>query len=675
MRSFIKSHTKAQSSGASEIQLEDTKSGANSVPLHIPLSIKAKSETLTHSLSPPTTLSSVPLTPTLTSSFRPGYDSRSSSASTTTSPRHHGGSSNTMFSTGSASGLITAPSSSSLKKLNPMSYIRRRRASTEGHDYVPSAKEYKEAGSIFGTRTHDWGSTPSTSPSFQSTPVCSPLAANFNNNSTSNTTPNHRTNPSSPISPLGIYMFQDDSFDPSSTNLLGTEHISSTMVLEGKDFHTQDGKCTSLDICLFNENSKENHEVLSSYNEHTVLDLLDLKKELSTMIRETKDDGFDHPGHGSEIINQNEAISTPALSIEKLGSYPSSTAYSPANGTEDEYDTHSEFSFEEEARMGRSTSIKYHKPSVALYTDEKPSYQLEDYTSVAGYYSEEEEFLDLYNYDCDAEDGFREDDGHLFGMTSLDTQVEHPYLKPANSLGSTNLYELGNSVAPLRLSTQFSDNSDVEYMAVPSDEEEKTHNSNFRANNISPMLHLRAKVQPATLVDGTSFELDGISDDDEYYNYDNLLDEVNAITPDLDDQYDSETYYLKSAKNKSSFGLRRAKSYSFESHCSRPQNLRRQSSVIKFSDAATVTLFSSSSSLSKTSSTSSSASVPGSISSSSSILSTENLTAAEIAELSYGSLFKDLPQPSLPGRSSLTPISERSYDSDYSPIKQEHYDF
>lgn len=658
--------------------MEDPKSGAISVPLQLPLSIKAKSETFTQQSSAPATLPPVPTTPTLTSSLRPAYDSRSPSASTSTSPRYLSGPPNAMFSPGSASGLITASSSSSLKKLNPMSYIRRRRASTEDHDYVPSAEEYKEAGSIFGTRTHDWGSTPSTSPPFQPTPVCSPLAANFNTNSSSNTTANPHTNPSSPISPLGIYMFQDDAFDSSPTNLLGKElpSISSTMVLEGKESYMSSGdsfKSTPLGICLFNENSAESHEKLSRYNEHTVLDLLDLKKELSTMIRETKEDESIDPVPVSEIINQNESMSTPALSIEKSGSDPSSTAYSPVNGTEYEYDTHSEFSFEEEARMGRNTSIRFHKPSVDLHTDEKHSYQLEDYASVSGYYSDEEEFLDSYNYDYDDEDDFKEDDGHLFGMTSLDTPVEHPYLKPANSLGSTNLYELGNPVAPLRLSTQFSDDSEVEYMSVQADEEEKEYSSHFATDNIPPMLHAWAKVEPVAFVDGPSFENDGVSDGDEDYNYDNLLDEVNAIPPDMDDEYDAEPNHLKSAKIQCSFGLRRAKSYS-GSHCNRPQDLRRQSSVIKFPDTATVTLFSSSSSLSKTSSTSSSASAPGSISSSSSILSTENLTAAEIAELNYGAFFKDLPEPSLPGRSSLTPISERSYDSDHSPIKHEHYD-
>ncbi|VVT45906.1 uncharacterized protein SAPINGB_P000950 [Magnusiomyces paraingens] len=69
--------------------------------------------------------------------------------------------------------------SGSLKKLNPISYIRRRRASTDDsldqlYAQAPSPEAYRGAGSIFGTRIHDWGSdAPSQTPVFHPTLVFS----------------------------------------------------------------------------------------------------------------------------------------------------------------------------------------------------------------------------------------------------------------------------------------------------------------------------------------------------------------------------------------------------------------------------------------------------------------------------------------------------------------------
>ena len=59
----------------------------------------------------------------------------------------------------------TSPSSYSLKKFNPISYIRKRCSSEEykRSSYIPSVEEYKEAGAIFGTRVHNWDSRTSTS--------------------------------------------------------------------------------------------------------------------------------------------------------------------------------------------------------------------------------------------------------------------------------------------------------------------------------------------------------------------------------------------------------------------------------------------------------------------------------------------------------------------------------
>lgn len=754
MRSFIKSHKRSQSAGSSEAHQEDLNnenntSSSNSSRRAAP-SLQVKTDLWQQSpghnssivITSTSPASPHPTTPVLSSGFRSLKDSRPSPISSAPSPRMTSGSvpygqNSTMFSSPSSTILLPTNSSSSLKKLNPITFIRRRRAS-DGHPefHIPSAEEYKEAGSIFGTRTHDWGSTPSTSPVFQPTPVYTPPAASsyYNSTTPSNGTTNvtsYQTSPSSPISPLGVTSLPlpvcgDFSLNPAllmqlqgkeatdgSHNLhpsIASKLTSSdlSLVKEEDELEEQSlqsgfqyglgvfsGDGTSLEPKLSQDQEKVENSI---YNENTDLGLIDLKKELSSIIRSSRilepEDVPPLPDLET-MISQGEVSdvpSTPALSIEKRSSDTTPDALSGSSSNsivadpeisidENEEDgDHSEFSFEEEVRMGRSTSINYHKPSVS-YTDEgNPRYKLDDISSqsVNYLYSSDEDEFDDYVDNCDFSDLPLEDDAHLFGTTSLDDSQDSPRPIWNPSLDSTNhLYKniSVTQVAPLRISTQFSDDSEVELKSIKDEDlENEVPYSPSNGNDTSQTWD--DSYDFSTRIDD-SFDAD-IDDDcyDDDFNYDSLLDEVNAVPTDLEVDYDDIFLYRSgSANGKSKFGLRKAKTYSYEGQYASPYSFRRQSGVIKTSDSATVTLFSDSPSLSKKSSTSSSGSTGDTLSSSTSSVSSEHLTSAEVAELTYGSFLKDLPMPSIPRRASLTPISERSYESDYSTCKHDTYDY
>lgn len=448
-------------------------------------------------------------------------------------------------------------SHSPLKKLNPISYIRRSRRNSDGYsDYVPSAEEYREAGSIFGTRRHDWGST-KPSPVFQPTAVVTPSSV------FPTATADTINSLVSPISSLG-----------SSTN-------DSTPASSSHSVYT-DGKSTeALPLIL------EARPVIERSEKPEESGFSDLEKELSTIIR-----------HSQIIESGEESVTedlpeTPALTIDKRASI-----------VIDEDDNHSEFSFEEDIRMGRSSSVNYH--TLVSNTKDKPESPLYNHDT-------SEEDSDLYEDDFDFENEIKEDDEHLYRSSSnLSKAVEE----------DTNTTPIV-SVAPLHLSTtgtikSLSSDDDIFCSPIAEDLTLDTHLDDF----------------------------DEDDDDDDCY-YDSLLDEVNAVPSDADEDYEP---IMSSSKTRFDLGFRRAKSYSFQGQYSpKPPPLKRQTSVFKTSEFTTVTLFSPSPSLSKNSSFSSSRS--SRLSNSSSSLYSVQMTPMEEDEYNYE-------PPMIPVRKSLTPISE-----------------
>lgn len=663
MKSFIKSHTRSQSVGSPEYRLDySSKSNVDISSSSIPLVSAASPQVNQIAFSTPTVAAS-PFPSD--SALRPSSNDSALSpiSATASSPRLPSNSTTpTMFSSSSNSILLTPSSSSSLKKLNPITFIRRRRASSDEFPtlHTPSVDEYREAGSIFGTRMHDWGSTPSTSPVFHPTPVCSSPSVNvFCPQSLSKSS---LQVPSSPVSPLAITQIPLPV--PSQVPAAKDGQLPTTSKLAGSDLELvkeeEEESPFVHGLGIYKEkplgqNSSEKAE--ETHKKNSSLDLIDLKKELSSIIRQSRviDDQDIPPVPDLEAMLEDsnfDLAPTPGLTFDKK-----SDGSSPETSFDLEDDAHSEFSFEE-VGVGRSASIKYHKPSIDFTSH--PRYQLGHFAPPCA--SDEDELSDnMEDYDFDAGD-FMEDDGHLFGVTTMLDQGL-PYMSRKVPLPVRPLVHGSIArTAPLRVSTTFSSTSDIEYESANEDDDDGKLDSPFTPN------------QQKCYWDQSYYsELDdSFEDGDENYNA--LLDEVNAVPSDMEDDLEDAAFSRSSSTRKPYMGLRKSKTYAFEGKYPRPAILRRQTSVFKIGTGATVTLFSGSPTLSKTSSTSSSGSADDTMSSSASSSSLEYLTSAEIAELNYGSFMKDLPQPSIPRCSSLTPISERSYDSDYSTSKHDNYD-
>lgn len=719
MRSFIKSHRRSQSTGSSDISIEElphVSSPSNQTFSSPPSQVKPRNLAFEQPGSPstlPKPRSSAFHSPTA-SHFNIQNRSTSDSKalpilsekgrSSMSSPRLSGSvfspaTSSNVFSSAS-SALLSSSSSSSLKKLNPITFIKRRRASNEGPTefFIPSAEDYKEAGSIYGTRTHDWGSSSSTaSPVFHPTPVFSSPA------------PNGR-GPNLAASSVGGSNYTTDltfgkgtEVDNDAGSATSEEVKSSGMV--------------SSELSLVREDDEEVGEVgLGLYEGSTngvllgteasqpgdsqqgnLLDLADLQKELSTIIRKSRvlEDESADDLH-VELLPAPLFSQTDGLIVDKRSSITTieGDRATMEEAGSDEDDHHSEFSFEEDSRIGRNSSVNYHKPLNGT-SSANPRYQLDDSSalqcSVTGDFidsEDENEYLDEYNCDYDDEDELESVD-HIFGTTSYHNTTGLPYLQPnlpfpmnPPSPGLNQNVSI-TQVSPLRVSTHFSDGSEVEYKEEPYDleaeeeeEEDDVKSYHTAAQSLRQLQDWNdGKSMLSRYEDTFDGDIeDGIYDDDEY-NYDSMLDEVNAVPSD-DDEYDDDMLLHHSGSGHRNYiGLRKAKSYAFEGYKLKQHHvLKRQTSVIKVSNNTTVTLFAGSPSLSKKSSTSSSVSV-GDLSSSMSSLSSEHLTLAEAAELTYGSFLKDPPKLSSMGRgASLTPISERSYDSDYSVTKHDSYD-
>lgn len=587
MRSFIKSHRKSLSTGSPDIANKDdnTPSSTNSINTRIsstisptsqssllkPVSSKPSTKVTHHTTVPLHSLHSTP-----PYSFQPIENSSSTTMTIATATRTNSSSispysrrrSDIFDTTRNHSSFPSQPASGSLRKLNPISYIRRRRASNDESPtdlpYIPSPEEYKEAGSIFGTRTHDWGSTPSTTfchpiPVFSSPPNRS-YYSNSNINDSLLKNPSFRMaagkrsvsasavvslSSSSPLSPTldpikmsrltspgysdsgtsqafslspsnSMSNSSDSSYENNVTNaninnipieprtlsppnMVST--LSSELVKEEEEEEEEEEKPPTLSLpglsrpsleseCL-SLNSLERNQLYADHyytgsnpdvdlNNASSLDIASLTKKISNLIRNSKleeeIDAANVPLPNSPTSPSFDSI-TAALVISKTGDDNSigskrstefleseniqnghmseihsqvaneeeivqgKDSYSP--GLEDADDAHSMFSFEEDSKMGRNSSINYHKPAllqpapfIASEVDLDNFDDVHDYNGSNECNNQNEltdidemDDLDEMNemeydemiYDYDDGDEYIEDDAHLFGAPDTDS--------------------------------------------------------------------------------------------------------------------------------------------------------------------------------------------------------------------------------------------------------------
>lgn len=322
---------------------------------------------------------------------------------------------------------LGSPSNHSLKKLNPINYIRKRCVSEENNRsaYVPSVEEYKEAGAIFGTRVHNWDSRLSTSRKVSSNTApdsvatCSEQPSGFS--------PKNTTNFSSTNS-LGFvpstlpknYKLSGTKF---SANQIATDDvldeldhdtsliISSAITDNNKediarDMETQYLQNASVDCkpCLKNDYEKATKvKVLQTQARNSIGSIIENQndnskslhnfdgplQEIDYFIRQSlalnSDDDMDSLFDKTSIASPKTPNTTTALnfgkrSISKLPTVDSFNTETPSSSDTtdsiifdnldepaDNQDACSEFSFEEDKSTGRTPSFKlYYNPSKAL---------------------------------------------------------------------------------------------------------------------------------------------------------------------------------------------------------------------------------------------------------------------------------------------------------------------
>lgn len=467
---------------------------------------------------------------------------------------------------------------------NPITFIKqRRRASCEDAEHIPSAADYKEAGSIFGTRTHDWGSLRS----------------------------DHEQQPE-PTPDVLIPAAQKATTEPVVETKLESEIQNPTVQIE--QTHEKNHISNTAD---------EGIQELENAIDDLIYETLNASAPEVLPPQSSGDDEI--AANGKKVINSSSS---------------SRSRSSSDSG-------HSEFSFEEDERIGRNTSVSFHTtPDDVSSTPATAATSSASGSTDAAFEMPASQFQDEY-YD-DFDEIYQRNNGHLLGLTQY---------KLADGSGLPQFYPSFNTV---NTHDGYNDGHSGSY-----------NNNSFK------------------------------EDDDDDDLYDSLLDEVNAVPDeDVDDvppplqrnnsrssytsPHTTPASYYRSASRQQM--LRKAKSYSFEG--SRTQLAassltmrRRQTSVIK-SDTTTTTLFgklaqetaplpmylntqSSASFLSKKLSNASSLS-------NLTTLSTSNMSLKDGLDYYYDEdeVDDDIENLELcyPSKAStaLTPISERSYDSDYS---------
>jgi hypothetical protein len=481
---------------------------------------------------------------------------------------------------------------------NPITFIKqRRRASGDDDEHVPSAAEYKEAGSIFGTRTHDWGS------------------------------------PRSPHEP------------PSST-LAGLGAALQVAAAERQVEPKPESQLQDIEPRQVQESGKADSNINKSTAEE---DILKLEDDIDELIRET------HDGLTLEIQSQPSNDDIASKGEQDINSSSSRSLSSSSSGS-----GRSAFSFEEDKQIGRNGSVNYHTtpadavasvPAATAPCANDPDGAIRELSALAP------QFKDEY-YD-DFDEIYRRNDGHLLGIGQF---------APANNNGGA-------------LPRHYPSTSAYPNLDTPNNTTLDDYSGGY-----------------------TSTRFREEEEEDDFY--DSLLDEVNAVPDeDVDDvppplrrnnsrsSYNSvytppvlSSYYSPASRRQM---LRKAKSYSFEGSRSQLAAAkssiavqRRQTSVIK-SDTTTTTLFGKlpqeSAPLPLFLNTKSSASFLSKKLSNASSLS--NLTTLSTSNTSFNDGLDyyydnneaeddDLAnlELSYPSKlnTALTPISERSYDSDYS---------
>lgn len=328
----------------------------------------------------------------------------------------------------SRSPVLGSPSNHSLKKFNPINYIRKRCVSEENNRsaYVPSVEEYKEAGAIFGTRVHNWDSRLSTPRKVSLNTA--PDSVDTGSERPSGLSPNNTTNFNStdsgfvPSALPNTCTLSDTkiSADPIERGeLLGerdneTPLIISSAIADNKnkdivrDVETQYLQNASVDCkpCLRNDCGKATKvtKVFQTQPRNSIGSTIEKQNDNSKSLRNfdeplqeidyfirqslalNSDDDMNSLFDKTSIASPKTPNTTTALnfgkrSISKLPTVDSFNTETPSSlsdttdsirfGNSDEpadnQDACSEFSFEEDKSTGRTPSFKfYYNPSKAL---------------------------------------------------------------------------------------------------------------------------------------------------------------------------------------------------------------------------------------------------------------------------------------------------------------------
>jgi hypothetical protein len=431
-----------------------------------------------------------------------------------------------------------SPSSYSLKKFNPISYIRKRRSEEcTRSSYIPSVKEYKEAGAIFGTRIHNWDSRTSTSnntvSSIDAKSACRHLEQPSGPNPEATT--DFSSKYSLHLAPTNFPSESNLSDTKISSDRISTNHSTiKKTVIQAQKFH---------DIGLDIKNQKVKSNTSQKFD--------DPVPEIDLFLRQSlvlnSNDNLDSLFEKSSIASPKTSNITPALMLEKRSISNGSsidtfiTANSPSSATNDSFsfrnfdeaidneDAHSEFSFEEDKTTGRTSSFKFYSnspralqvyPGPSATRPRGPMSYVSKFPSVK-FNSAEEEFQNSSQ--------FCTNDSRWDPNQTLDSPV-----------------------APLRWTSSC---------------------DNFAENNNYSRSHSSQYVTKSC----SNLHID--SDDSSNYDYDIFLDEVNAA-----DNYPTEFHdassYCNELNYQDSIISRKSRSSSRYFHCSsKLKDLKRQHSI------------------------------------------------------------------------------------------------
>lgn len=483
----------------------------------------------------------------------------------------------------------TSPSSYSLKKFNPISYIRKRCSSEEykRSSYIPSVEEYKEAGAIFGTRVHNWDSRNSTSNTtdlgVDANLACRHLEQAPNPGASTDLSSNYSlhlapTNFSVKFNLSDTDISSDQIAISKATNKLAEEkkkNISSTLakindnnesLSETKDLQNLQNLPKDYNLTSTSHGTTEK-TVIQAQNFHglgiknqkvkssTTQNFDDPVQKINLFLRQSlvlnSDDDLNSSFDKSSIASPKTPNITPALVFEKRSISNGSTidtfitANSPSFATNDassfkdfgdaidNEDTHSEFSFEEDITTGRTSSFKFYSSSpstLQVYPGPSAKHPRGPISHVSKFPSVK------------------------FNSAGKGFQNNSQFCTNGSDWDPNEIIDL--PVAPLKWTYSCDDLT-----------ENKTSTTSFSSRYVTKSC--------------SNLHID--SDDTSNYDYDVFLDEVNA-----DDDYSMEFHdassYCNELNYQDSIISRQSRSSSRYFHSSRIIDLKRQHSVSRKSE-------------------------------------------------------------------------------------------